>query len=514
MINRFAVCYEDFGAVGDGIADDFTAIKNTHDYANKHGLPVIADPAKTYYIGNNIGSALIMTDTDWGAARFIIDDSKLGIQDREHNVFTICSEQKPVKLNASSVKKGQIWLDFNTESPLQGNAFVVAEDENKKRYIRLGLNEGPGVPQTDCFILDQSGCILTPVIWDFDSFTSLIAYPIDERILTIKGGNFITIANQAESKYTYYSRGIKITRSNVVVDGVVHSVINEMGHGAPYGGFVATRDCAYITFKNCHFAGHKIYKTIGAAGEPVSMGTYDISLYRSIGVSFMGCKQNNILDTTRWGVFGSNHCKDIIIDNCILSRIDAHMGVTNLTVRNSIIGWMGIKAIGRGQLLIENTSVFSGEVVEFRPDYGSHWDGELVISNVKWYPLWKPEWKPAGRYSIITGYNDATHDFGYPCSLPKKITINDLTVIDDELAAEDAYDGVNIISLPILTDEQVAGFGNKIVGDYTYALTSELTLNNVSTQRGKCFAIWSDSRVKNWYPDVFSVTNCNLSTNK
>ena len=49
-----------------------------------------------------------------------------------------------------------------------------------------------------------------PIIWDFDQITDITALPIDEKTLTIKGGRFTTIANNAESKYTYYSRGITI----------------------------------------------------------------------------------------------------------------------------------------------------------------------------------------------------------------------------------------------------------------------------------------------------------------
>ena len=54
-----------------------------------------------------------------------------------------------------------------------------------------------------------------PIIWDFDQITEITALPIDEKTLNITGGRFTTIANKAESKYTYYSRNIAIRRSNV-----------------------------------------------------------------------------------------------------------------------------------------------------------------------------------------------------------------------------------------------------------------------------------------------------------
>ena len=56
--------YEQFGAKGDGVTDDFHAIMATHAAANEKGLPVRATDGKTYYIGNTIGPAVVCTDVD------------------------------------------------------------------------------------------------------------------------------------------------------------------------------------------------------------------------------------------------------------------------------------------------------------------------------------------------------------------------------------------------------------------------------------------------------------------
>ena len=40
------VNYLDFGAVGDGITDDFAAILQAHEYANENQLPVVIDDIK------------------------------------------------------------------------------------------------------------------------------------------------------------------------------------------------------------------------------------------------------------------------------------------------------------------------------------------------------------------------------------------------------------------------------------------------------------------------------------
>ena len=41
------VCYSDFGAAGDGIANDFYAVRAAHAYANENGLSVHAERGKS-----------------------------------------------------------------------------------------------------------------------------------------------------------------------------------------------------------------------------------------------------------------------------------------------------------------------------------------------------------------------------------------------------------------------------------------------------------------------------------
>ena len=59
------IFYSDFGAVGDGVTNDFLAIKAAHDRANEIGAKVFADGSKTYYIGKTGGEFItVKTSTD------------------------------------------------------------------------------------------------------------------------------------------------------------------------------------------------------------------------------------------------------------------------------------------------------------------------------------------------------------------------------------------------------------------------------------------------------------------
>lgn len=412
--------YEDFGAAGDGVTDDFEAIIKTHEFANSNGLPVLAREGAQYYIGGADTSAVIKTDTDWSTARFIIDDTN--IVSRGSWIFKVSAAKSAVSLTGqiTALPKSADNLGMTLES----DSVVVLVDSNVKRYIRYGANQNDGSNQTDVVLADKDGNISpdTPLIWDFNAVTSITAYPMDKTPLTIKGGIFTTIANAAESAYTYYNRGILINRSNTTVDGLTHLMAGEGKTGAPYSGFVSISGCAEVDIKNCTFTGHKTYITIGSAGIPVNMGTYDINASTAMNVTFFNCKQtNDITDSTYWGILGSNYCKNLVYDGCVFSRFDAHQGVANATIKNSVLGHQGINLIGSGTALIENSTVRSGNFINLRSDYGSTWEGDLIIRNCDYYPT-------GLSACIIGGSNPGSHDFGYICYLPQTIEIDGLKI--------------------------------------------------------------------------------------
>ena len=464
------VRYSDFGARGDGKTDDMDAIAATHAFAGQYGLRVKADEEATYYISGKARTAVIRTDTDFGTAAFIIDDTN--VEDRNAPVFLVSSGLAPFELKGiSSLRRDQAKIDVS----LPGTCLITVTNADVRHYIRFGPNQDNGSAQTDIFVADKDGRVDmdAPIIWDFDRITGITALPIDEKTLTITGGRFTTIANQAESKYTYYSRNIAIRRSNVVVDGLEHRVTGEGDHGAPYGGFINIGDCAYVTVKNTVLTGHMTYRTIGSAGEPVSMGSYDISVNRALNVSFVNCSQtNDINDTRYWGILGSNYCKNLLYDHCVFSRFDAHKGVANATIRNSTLGHMGINAIGSGTLTVENTTVRGWSFINLRSDYGSTWQGTFIIRNCIFVPA-----RPA-RVALIGGSYSGQHDFGYTCYMPERITIENLK-IDDSNHPED-YQGP-----AIFTDFNPQMTGDTYVEQFPYVRTREVILRNVITASGK-----------------------------
>ncbi|MEM7537702.1 MAG: hypothetical protein AAF639_36365 [Chloroflexota bacterium] len=482
------VTYEAFGAVGDGVADDLPAICEAHAYANAHNLPVKAQHNATYHLGRQALTAVIATDTDWNTARFTIDDTV--VDDHTAPLFKVCSLLEPETLDITQLTRDQTQIDVRPAH----DCHVLVESVQRMLYIRRGLNQNKGVPQNDCFILRRDGSIEGAIDWDYDTITRIETHPIDEKPLTLQGGVFTTFANcmKQEVGYNYWARNIEITRSNTVVDGLTHYVVGETAVGHPYRGFLSASQCANITFRNCFATGHKIYSTIGAAGKPVMMGTYDLHANHVVNLHLSNCRMNHICDRTRWGIIGTNFCKNILLEDCTLSRMDTHMGVSGTyTVRGCTFGHMGLNAIGRGLLTVEDSTLYGRCLVNFRQDYGSTWQGDLVIRNCRWIPACGDQTWP----HLIGVMNDGMHDFGYPCSMPETVTIEGLVVEDTN--TPDDYDGLYLFTDPDAMYDGVEAITPTEERPFPYEPCQQVTIQGLVTSSGKSVRVSPNSALEN-----------------
>lgn len=470
------VNYEDFGAIGDGVHDDLSAICKAHEYANTHGLPVRTKPDATYHLGRKALTVTIATDTDWGTSRFTIDDRD--VENHKKSLFEVRSLLPVEELPIVRLERDQKQIDLRSEHDFH----VIVTNDRVKRYIRRGLNQNSGKSQLDCFILRRDGSIVSPIDWDYDHISTVEARPIDEATLTIRGGVFTTFANNMKQEvgYNYWSRNIVITRSNTEVDGLTHYVVGETAFGHPYSGFIAVRNCANVTLRNCFATGHKIYTTLGSAGKPVNMGTYDYTANSVVNFSMINCRMNHILDRTRWGVIATNFCKNILLEDCTFSRMDAHMGVSGTyVIRRSNLGHMGLNAIGRGLIKIEDSTLHGSSFISFRSDYGSTWEGQVEIRNSHWIP-------PTGNESDLVLFNvrnDGQHDFGYPCFMPEQISIDGLTIDDS-----DHEGGLYYFGSP--------GDGDPAESLFPYVHTQRLVVRAITTASGREPELSTDAHLR------------------
>lgn len=431
------VKYSDFGAKGDGKTDDFLAIKEAHDYANENGIAVKADKGAKYYIGAVMDTITVKTNVDWTDAEFIIDDKSALTESRVwwYPLFSVVSDTKPhnveipvgLKLNA---KQENIMMTF------EKSYMLAIYNEEKRDFIRHGFDGDTGASRQEVIVVDKDGNVdkSTPIQWDYDKVTKIMAYEIDDKPIMLRGGKFTTIANDDPKILNYFERGIRVERANVTVKNVAHYVTNEGETGSPYNGFFRTQFANNVVFENCLMTGHKLY----------GQGTYDTRLTSSNNIRYINCTQtNDHTDITFWGIMCSDYCKNLYMEGCKLSRFDAHKGVYNATIINSDIG-QNISVTGGGVLRIENVirrcakNTYNNRFVTLREDYGSFFYGDIIIKNSKLI---------TGRginYVIAASWYD--WDFGYECRFPTSLTLDNITYEYEEGLTEYLHPHIFIFS--------------------------------------------------------------------
>ena len=456
------ITYEMFGAKGDGIYDDGLAIKSAHEYANEYNLEIIVNSSKTYYI-KNVTDIPIKTNVNFGQAKFIIDDRD---GNETSKLFHVQSNHQSTVLDTNLSNINTLTKSIPSLSGY-GNSLVILENTNKFQFIRKGANANTGTTQCDYNIIDNVGNLSTDIQWDFDIVNKITIYPIDEKPLLIQGGQFKTLSHIGLSDRSYCERGIYISRSNVIVQNVYHTIEDDEC-GRPYNGFIHSKNCVNLTVRDCVLSPHKTFKTTDGADA----GSYDIRLDGTVNIVLDNVHAFSF-DETKWGVHTSNFCKNMLIQNCRMNRVDAHQGVYNLTIKNCVLGHQGIQVIGQGKLIVEDTEIIGADFfITLRTDYGCMWNGDIIIKRCK-YNVKKSNSFP----SVIRAVNNGTHDFGYTCRMAKSIIIEDLVIDDTSKLDNSSYNRCPLI----FTHANFLGDITSDVYKYPYFYPSSLSFKNIST---------------------------------
>ncbi len=440
------IYYADFGAVGDGQTDDFFAIKACHDYANEWGHTANADgPNKTYYIGNYLKdtdsatSIIVQTDTNWHGCTFIWDDSVVAPYSPCYNspIFIIKASTDSWAYSGSSVPVTSLSKgapDLGGWTPGR-ECLLYIESNLERHYIRYGSNNNNGASQQEIIYVHADGTIdeSTPLQWDYEKITRLEVFPIDTTPITVTGGDgdqrvtIKTIFNGAPSRYTYFQRNIRITRSNVTLQNIDHIVEGENETGAPYGGFTQVQYANNVTIQNMLI--HRLKSYYLETDPSNNMGSYEMSASHSNNVLWKNVTQDVFFDedggVSYKGVMGTNYCKNLTFDGNFLCSFDAHCGVYNGTIKNTTIEH--INFIGDGLITIENCVIYadgSSTVINLRSDYGSWWKGDAIFKNVEV----KYETRKNKTISLFSSAW-TNHSFGYTTYLPENITLDNLKLL-------------------------------------------------------------------------------------
>ncbi|MFA4868406.1 MAG: hypothetical protein WC623_09420 [Pedobacter sp.] len=430
LINVQSVNYKMFGAVGDGVNDDSIQIKAAHDYANAHDMPVINFSGE-YWLkkANNVE---IYTNVDWGSSIFHIDETT---NTPGNGRFKILPRKATIKIELSESEKKSFLSRFKPgvkvipELAAFKNCLVNISDKNDKIGFRAGAKfDGQSWAREELFYVEEHGSIIGDIAWSFKDYTTFTAFPADTSYLTVNGGTFYLSGDSPGTKYV--RNGFAISRSRTIIQN--QWVGLEPGKSdismSPRSGFYSYSNVYDVKLENIRLIPYEQDRE-GTARD-VSAGTYGIGGARILNALFRNITAEG--GPIHWGVFGTNLNKNFRVENCKLNRIDVHFHCWNLYIKDSSIGYRGISVTGGGDLSIENTSCFSRSFINFRRDFGSKWDGNILMRNCRFIP------STLGETSVLD-FNPQDFDYKYPLGFGRSIIVENLLIdfntVSDSVAA-------------------------------------------------------------------------------
>ncbi len=352
------VTYEDFGAAGDGVTDDYQALYYTHKSANEYGQKVIGTKGATYYIKESyftdsdtfktgVYPIPIKTNVDWNGCTIVIDDREMHnysggrptvdpkatvdnykmahsyvfsiLPDDEHAKIKIDDREILDAIQEDEIKPGTTHIDLKIDG-WDGDLMIIPYDSSHNVYRRRGYGAFNGAAMHEIIIIDKNGNVSdeTKIMFNYQNIDYIEVYKLDESTaITIENAKVITRDSQidhtdAEGKFQsgYVTRGLNVNRSYTTVKNLEHVVtdgfdLNDRAYdgleGPSANGFFTASNANHVTFKDCIMPGRMKYNNASSYNFSAATVNY-IVLDGCIQSNFWVTldSNNNIVPSTEW----------------------------------------------------------------------------------------------------------------------------------------------------------------------------------------------------------------------
>lgn len=355
--NRY-VNVKDFGAVGNGVANDAGAIKDAITACNQTGQ-ILYFPRGSYFYETD-ETVLVNCDIDFNDSTLIVSENTPAI-----TLFKIGEKTEPITLDQTSISEYSV-----SDSRLR----------NKSMYVKAPLSIGQRYGTGDTYdyhqflITDKNGFIVN------GSFKPSVA-----------NGTYVYYNVREYSEQRTFFKNLKVVCSDETASlatGVVVVVKNNVD--------IENITVDYTAVENATYAGGLI--TCQEVCDININNVYAVNPYGTNAAGYVielancgDCKISNIICVDKtgqsWGSIGTSYSTGLIYDNCITQRIDSHQ-CGNYTVKNCKLSYANFSG-GYGIISYENC-VFDfkspfvtekGTIIAFRNDFMWLFSGKIVVKN-------------------------------------------------------------------------------------------------------------------------------------
>ncbi|MBN7777786.1 hypothetical protein JYP49_14390 [Nitratireductor aquimarinus] len=419
-LSESVVNYAMFGADLTGVTVADAEMAAAHEYANAKNAKVVQKWGTVLW---RSASSVVKTDCDLAGLTVNLDSASGNPSPVYGSPITydIQRSTPAYELSVSEIAEfAGFQSDLNTGSLYcRHTAFterpysLVRVETSLTDVMRNGVT---AVPQKDYFTIGQSGVfgqeIVRPV---YDSITDVFIYPREDRRLTFRSPKFYL--DSAKSL-----RAIRIERNQVKLQGVV------IDEPVPDTGTIKS----LINVQ--HSWDVEIDGLIASNPDLTQGGAYALLAEGVVGL--------RIKNAEGWGfgsATGTNWLKDVVFEDSVLNRVDAHWSGHDFKLERCTIVNRGVSACGGGHwalrdckwLLTSPPNVSGGEQLGpafFQPrgDYGYHFDGTVTVEGLEIVIGREVTLSDLSRISVVKIGNEVTYDLAKDTKSPDRITVRDV----------------------------------------------------------------------------------------
>jgi len=351
------VSVKEFGAVGDGVTNDYQAIKTAIEYCNDNHKKLYFPKATYLYEFDT--SVHVHCDIDFNNSTIILKHPNT-----DGEAFSV-GQSNPIYYFDENV----ITQNGVTDTNLIGKCFLL------NTPISLGNRYGTGEEAfyKKYVIVDENGefangSLEVPII--SGTYSAWNPRTLDDDQIVIKNAKVKT-ADGTTTALVFVS----IYQNNVTVKNVHLDYVNINNNRNMYG-------CIGVNFVcNCNIKNVRCFNPYGPnqSGYVINCeGSFNINIEKCI------CADKN---GKSWGSFVSSYGDNIIYNECVTQRVDVHIMGT-YEANNCKLDHANF-AGGHGNIVFnnclfdfDNTGDY-GHIVFFRNDYMYVLSGSLVFNNCK-----------------------------------------------------------------------------------------------------------------------------------